>query len=62
MAAQNELHFPASFAARSGHVTEAWPMGCEQNMEMQTWRSTIWLSGWGQYAAAAGQQVRGPSP
>lgn len=27
-----KLHFPDSFAARYGHMTKFWPMGCEQNL------------------------------
>jgi hypothetical protein len=30
-------HFPASLAAGIDHMTEAWPVGCEQNMGPQTW-------------------------
>lgn len=47
---EQRLHSPASFGAGSGHVTEVWPMGCEQNKGKQTWWQAIWTLGWGQHA------------
>ena len=46
----HRLHFPASFAAECGHVTELWPMGCGQGdvgrsqdwtRQISVWSSTL---------------------